>query len=448
MLCELDEAFWDDLLNRIEEGEVIPIVGPGAVTFGHGDEILYPWLAGRLAAELTPRLQFDNPPSDLQAVVDAQRRAGKPIDRIYQHLHKIVKDPDLRPGPTLAALAAIEPLKLLLTTTFDPLLIRASESASVGGRPEERHGAITLRGASPDLPQAFHELTYPFVYQILGRAQGIRDFVVWDDDVLYFLLGLDQQLHQLPLLTEAIRDRHLLVLGLSFADWVLRFFVQVIKQKRLSDLAGTELFVAENLRKTRRHRVVIYFSRLTQLIRIVPTDPRDFVAQLYIRWRMRRPAPPGDLYLMNKAHREKHRAPGCIFVSYAAPDLEIARYVVSQLQKAGLLVWFDKEQIEPGVDWRETLREAVEERYGLFLSLTSATTTQRLEGFNIFERNVAARRRDTGTRNTAPRSFSHSPSWGDSAVNSGPWCSLVCGSGKGGGGQIRTACRATVDPCR
>ena len=328
MLCELDEVFWDDLLNRVEEGEVIPIVGPGAVTFGPDDEVLYPWLAEKLAAELTPRLQFESPPPDLQAVVDAQRRVGQRIDRIYQHLYRIVQNPDLRPGPTLAALAAIEPLKLLLTTTFDPLLIRASESAFPGGGPAERHGAITLRGASPDLPQAFHELAYPFVYQILGRAQGIRDFVVWDDDVLYFLLRLDQQLQNLPRLTEAIRDRHLLVLGLSFADWVLRFFVQVIKQKRLSDLAGTELFVAENLRRTRRHRVIIYFSRLTQLIRIVPSDPRDFVAQLYQRWRMRHAAPSGDLYLVNKAHRERHRAPGCIFVSYAAPDLDIARYIV------------------------------------------------------------------------------------------------------------------------
>lgn len=145
MLCELDEAFWDDLLNRVEEGEIIPVVGPGAVTFGYGDEILYPWLAGRLASELTPRLQFENPPSDLQAVVDAQRRAGQPIDRIYRRLYRMVEDRELRPGPTLAALAAIEPFKLMLTTTFDPLLI--------------------------------------------------RDFVVWDDDVLYFLLGLD---HKLP----------------------------------------------------------------------------------------------------------------------------------------------------------------------------------------------------------------------------------------------------------
>jgi len=50
----------------------------------------------------------------------------------------------------------------------------------------------------------------------------------------------------------------------------------------------------------------------------------------------------GDPYLMNKAHREKNLAHGCIFVSYASPDLEIARYVVSQLQEAGCLVWFDK----------------------------------------------------------------------------------------------------------
>jgi hypothetical protein len=97
-----------------------------------------------------------------------------------------------------------------------------------------------------------------------------------------------------------------------------------------------------------------------------------------------------------RSHEKTWRGtPGCIFVSYAAPDLEVARYVVSPLQKAGRFVWFDKEQIEPGVNWREQLREAVDERCGLFLSLISASTTQRLEGFNIFERNLAARRRDT-----------------------------------------------------
>ncbi len=92
--------------------------------------------------------------------------------------------------------------------------------------------------------------------------------------------------------------------------------------------------------------------------------------------------------------REKQRARGCIFVSYASPDLEIARFVVSQLQNANCLVWFDKEQLQPGENCEEELHKAVEERCGLFLSIISYHTASRLEGYNIFERNLAAKRRE------------------------------------------------------
>ena len=142
-----------------------------------------------------------------------------------------------------------------------------------------------------------------------------------------------------------------------------------------------------------RDKVVIYFSRLTKQIRILPTDPLDFIAQLFTKWRQKHPAPVGDPYRMNKAHRETHRTAGCIFVSYASPDFEIARYVVSQLQKAGCPVWFDKEQIQLGENWEEELRKAVEERCGLFLSIISDHTAALLEGYNIFERKLAAKRR-------------------------------------------------------
>ena len=43
-----------------------------------------------------------------------------------------------------------------------------------------------------------------FVYQILGRAQPYRDFVIWDDDMFRFLLRLDQQIPLLPKLLEAL----------------------------------------------------------------------------------------------------------------------------------------------------------------------------------------------------------------------------------------------------
>src|SRR5207253_9332423 len=132
--------------------------------------------------------------------------------------------------------------------------------------------------------QELGPLRHPFVYQLLGRAEPFRDFVLWDDDMLHFLLRIDQQLPLLPKLSEALQKSHFLVLGLSFADWLLRFFVQVIKRQRLSELAGSELFIFEKLEPADRDKVVIYFSRLTKHIRILPTDPLEFVAELHDRW--------------------------------------------------------------------------------------------------------------------------------------------------------------------
>jgi hypothetical protein len=45
MTAELDDNFWDTLLAQIGEGEVIPVVGLGAVTFGRDDKLLETILA-------------------------------------------------------------------------------------------------------------------------------------------------------------------------------------------------------------------------------------------------------------------------------------------------------------------------------------------------------------------------------------------------------------------
>lgn len=86
------------------------------------------------------------------------------------------------------------------------------------------------------------------------------------------------------------------------------------------------------------------------------------------------------------------RIPGCIFVSYAAPDVDVAAFVVQQLQAAELPVWFDREQLQPGDRWEELTRDAVQNQCGLFLSLVSNFSAQRSEGFMFFERNLAAKR--------------------------------------------------------
>ena len=129
--------------------------------------------------------------------------------------------------------------------------------------------------------------------------------------------------------------------------------------------------------------------------------PREFIAELAQRWRERNPQSPNDDTIMRDAFLVAHRTPGCIFVSYAPPDILIADYIVKQLQSKGLLVWFKEQQILPGQQSEAEFTEAVNETCGLFLSLISDRSAQDLTADNILERNLAAKRRDRFAENEA-----------------------------------------------
>jgi hypothetical protein len=115
MIVELDNHFWDQLLTRMEMQKVIPVVGPGAVTFGGGDDMLHPWVAQKVAAKC--RLQFPaaDLPKTLQQVVDEQRRGGatheesrERLDLVHLYVFNLLTGSGVHPGVTLYRLASIK----------------------------------------------------------------------------------------------------------------------------------------------------------------------------------------------------------------------------------------------------------------------------------------------------------------------------------------------------
>jgi tetratricopeptide (TPR) repeat protein len=48
------------------------------------------------------------------------------------------------------------------------------------------------------------------------------------------------------------------------------------------------------------------------------------------------------------------------FVSYASPDVDLAKAVYEGLSKAGFKVWFDIERLEPGCNWYESIEQGCE----------------------------------------------------------------------------------------
>jgi hypothetical protein len=116
-----------------------------------------------------------------------------------------------------------------------------------------------------------------------------------------------------------------------------------------------------------------------------------FCAELARRWKARHP--DGD-------RSEKLRLPatttemprGAIFISYAREDEAAAASVVRGLQGVGCTVCYDRERLQAGQQWHNSLEDEVKRRCGLFLSVISRTTEAARESYYHLERNWAASR--------------------------------------------------------
>jgi hypothetical protein len=120
-------------------------------------------------------------------------------------------------------------------------------------------------------------------------------------------------------------------------------------------------------------------------------DPVAFCAELARRWKSRYP---------DEGRSEHPRLPattpemphGAVFVSYAREDEAAAANLVLGLQEAGCTVWYDRERLQAGQHWHNSLEDEVTRRCGLFLSVISRTTEATRESYYHRERNWAASR--------------------------------------------------------
>ena len=170
-MCSIGtDDFWEDLLDFIEQGKVIPVIGEHAVSFGEGDELLYPWLARELATRLGVSGARLSAMPTLNDVAREHLLAGGERNAIYTRLSRILRERCLVPGDALRDLAGIAAFNLYLTTTFDPLLERALNTVRFAGVETTRTQAFFPSAANKDLPARRAELAGVTVYHVLGKV--------------------------------------------------------------------------------------------------------------------------------------------------------------------------------------------------------------------------------------------------------------------------------------
>jgi hypothetical protein len=395
----LDDDAWEDLLNYIEERRVVPIIGPELlrVETDAGPQLLYDWLAEKLAARLGVDVTGLAQPLTLNDVVCCYLGDRGRREEIYTRLRSIMRDVQLAPPTALRHLARITDFNLFVTTTFDSLLEQALNMERFGGQ-----ATVEVISYAPnrvaDLPAERSRLQRPVVYHLLGRLSASPTYVVSDEDMLEFICALQSE-HLTPeKLFHELEHNHLLLIGSDFSNWLARLFLRMAKRRRLSDPREVGEVLADG-HSMDDERLVAFLQRVSVRTRVY-SGAEAFVAELWQRWEQRQSTLPqaGDggtapQRFLPPSQEMPERA---IFISYAREDLDAVHRLKSSLDGAGLTTWFDFDRLEGGDDYDRKINANIS-RCSFFLPVISAATQRRFEGYFRREWSYAVDR----TRNMA-----------------------------------------------
>ena len=247
----MNDSFpWEDLLDYIQDGKVVPVVGHELIEAEYQgrrvslQRLLAERLAEREKLEVQWTRHFELNDAVCAYLANPQARLVGLYDRIASFLRSM--SPPFPVPDGLIRLAGIGRLDLFVSLTFDSLLARAIDQVRFGGRTETREIEFSLNQSTAAQAEALRVRPgdAPVVFNLFGRAASKSDFALHDEDALEFIHRLVSGDVAPPewLLSE-LRNRHLLIIGVHLADWLERFLLRAATRDRMR-LAQRAYFIA------------------------------------------------------------------------------------------------------------------------------------------------------------------------------------------------------------
>jgi hypothetical protein len=399
MEASLSDKEWRDLLEDIDAGTVVPVIGSALVTLTDPSGVqqpLYSALAPHLAAELG--LPEPDSFSTTSQVAATHVLSGRERGRVYRELRALLRSTStssIGASVALQQLARIRSFPLYLGTTPDHQMLEALKHHRPGFDPSAHH--IAFHPNEPpeerDLPSTRMRGPEVYLYQLLGDqdARLCRDFAVWEEDLMEFVCGLLEHADQLKNLFSVLKERSLLFLGAPADDWTVRFLLRVVRGERLSSRKRDHIgeYIADDS-PTLSQSTVLFFDQAVHTTRLVAGNPINFVNELFSRWQQSYGVEQDDKRFLDSLPADMPN--GAVFISYANEDLAVALNVARALHAEGVPIWIDRRHLRAGERYDEKLETAIKLRSSLFVSLVSQASESSPSRYVQTERRWAASR--------------------------------------------------------
>ncbi len=368
------EKFWETLLTKIEEGRVIPVIGSGVIPIelDGRTEPLETLIARRLAKRVDIDAEAENGTISLHDVV-ARAHRQDPQEDYHSEVHGILRDlRTLAPPESLQALARITDFKLYISLTFDSLLLRAIDDVRDVRDPDQQHIGYAPNLRQVDLPAPLRQLNEPYVYALFGKACSAPEFVISDEDLLEWITALQDPDNRPQQLFDALRSHHLLFIGCALPDWLVRFFLRLTREGRVSATRASETLIDTAMPD--QSSLVAFLDHFSPRTTFLDANPVEFVRQLEERWQKQKQlAAPAQL-----ADVPADLRAGGVFLSYASDDTVAASQLQGALAGRQIDTWFDAQRLNAGASYAKVIERNIG-LCGVIIIVMSRATLSRLQ---------------------------------------------------------------------
>jgi len=357
----------------VDDGKVVPIVGRDllVVETAAGPRRLHNLIAERLAAELKVPTEALPPDFDTNHVICAYEKFHGNASTLSPRVVRIVKELKVPVPEPLRLLAEITKFTLFVSTSFDSLL----EDAIYQAR-SRKPAVVAFPPASNliDFDEALLEQNGSMVFHMLGCASASSSFALTEGQMLEQMHDFMSGPRRPDKLIARLKESHLLILGIDFPDWLVRFLLRFARAKPLWDSRDFMEVIAD----TGRSDLSVFLHHFSpeQSRLFTEGSAADFVRELHRRWMERNSTAeepsPGGVGLGTE--KPANMTPGSIFISYASEDRAEAFQLADALTAAGLEVWIDR-RLRPGDDYNYLIERNIRESCAFVPVLSRHTQT-------------------------------------------------------------------------
>jgi len=378
----MDDSFpWEDLLDYIQNGKVVPIIGHELLQADYQgrrvslQRLLAERLAEREKLDIQWHSHFELNDAVCAYLANPQAKLGGLYDRIAGLLRSLT--PPFPVPDVLLRLAEIQPFDLFVSVTFDSLMARAIDQARFAGNAVTKEIEFSINQSTAPQNEALKVRPgdAPVVFNLFGRAASKFDFAVHDEDALEFIHRLvSGDVAPPDWLLSDLRNRHLLVLGVHMPDWLGRFVFRAATRDRLRVAERAYFIACENAPSDATLTEFLHRFGKGTSISVFEGTAEEFVNELHQHWRSRHPeatVDSGEARAVNAGGRD-------IFISYGSENLAAVERLHSVIKSLGGEAWFDKTELSAGDYWEKKILPQIRRDVRLFVPVISDRMSDRM----------------------------------------------------------------------